>query len=111
MSSVDKRAAGTFVSEAIIPVEGTFSPVPMAVGEPSLPRRFRWRETEVEVSRVIERWKTSDPDQGGGAERYVRKHWFLIETSDGARMRIYFERQPRSGQSKNRWWLATLSKE
>jgi phosphoribosylglycinamide formyltransferase-1 len=80
----------------------------MATGEPGLPMRFRWRDSEYEVERIIDTWKTTGPCRNGGSEQYVRKHWFRVETTDGAEMQIYFDRQPRSRQNKKRWWLATV---
>ncbi|MBT7300722.1 MAG: cytoplasmic protein, partial [Victivallales bacterium] len=44
----------------------------------------------------------------GSSEQYVRRHWFRVETTDGSEMRIYFDRQPRPGANKKRWWLATV---
>jgi hypothetical protein len=31
-----------------------------------------------------------------------------VETADGTQMEIYFDRQPRSRQGKQRWWLAAI---
>ncbi len=92
-----------FVSEAIIP---TALAAPAVIGEPGIPIRFRWRDADYEIARVIEKWKTAGDCRHGSGERYVRRHWFLVETTDGTEMRIYFERQPRAGQSRKRWWLA-----
>jgi hypothetical protein len=80
----------------------------MATGQPSPPNRFRWRGVEYRIRRVLDVWKTSGPDRGGGKERYVRKHGFRIETTDGTIMSVYFERQPRSRGRAPRWWLATI---
>ena len=97
-----------FVSEPIEPVEGSFDTAGMACGEPGLPRRFRWRGTEYEVSRVLEKWKTAGDCRGGSGERYVRKHWYRVNTTDGAEMELYFERQQRPGRGKKRWWLLAI---
>ncbi len=91
-----------------MPVEGSFLTVSMGTGEPGLPVRFRWRDIEYEVARVIEQWKTTGACKHGSSEQYVRKHWFRVEATDGTQMDIYFDRQPRSRQKKQRWWLATL---
>jgi hypothetical protein len=80
----------------------------MATGEPGLPQRFRWRDTEYEVARVLSTWKTTGACRSGGAEQYVRKHWFRVELTDGSRFEIYFDRQPRSRQKKQRWWLVSV---
>jgi len=97
-----------FVSEAIIPIEDSFASAPMVRGEPSLPKRFRWRDCEYSVSGVLDSWKSYSTCKGGSAEKYLRKHWYRVRTADGLVMKIYFERQPRPGQSKKRWWLATV---
>jgi hypothetical protein len=31
-----------------------------------------------------------------------------VETTDGTLMELYFDRQPRSRQKMQRWWLATI---
>ncbi|HIJ64952.1 MAG TPA: cytoplasmic protein [Candidatus Hydrogenedentes bacterium] len=99
-----------FVSEPITPVGTSFAVKPMAAGEPGCPVRFRWRNAEYEVARVLEKWKTTSGCRHGSAEQYVRKHWFRIETTDGTEMRIYFDRQPRATQHKKRWWIATIAR-
>lgn len=97
-----------FVSEPVTPVEGTFDTVSMAAGEPGLPARFFWRGLEYEVVRVPEKWKSAGDCRYGSGEQYVRKHWFRVEATDGTVMELYFERNPRPGRSKQRWWLATI---
>ena len=99
-----------FISEAIVPVLGSFATSAMSGGEPGLPLKFRWRNDEYEVLRVLEKWKTTGNCRGGGSEQYLRKHWFRIETVNGVEMQIYFDRQPRAKQNKKRWWLATVKK-
>jgi len=98
------------VSEEIVPVGSSFLPQEMATGAPSLPLRFRWRECEIRVARMIESWRTTGACYSGSGERYVRRHWFWVEAADGARMRIYFERQPRSRRPTRRWWLYTRTR-
>ncbi|MBN2450649.1 MAG: cytoplasmic protein [Lentisphaeria bacterium] len=99
-----------FVSEPIVPIPGSFLPGPMAVGEPGIPLRFRWRRREYEVARVLDTWKTTGACRNGSGERYVRRHGYRIETTDGTRMRIAFDRQPRAGRSRRRWWLVAMSR-
>jgi hypothetical protein len=96
------------MSEAITPVEASFITSSMCTGEPGLPARFRWRGSEYEVARVLEKWKTTGACRHGSAEQYVRKHWFRVEVTDGTQMDIYFDRQPRSRNNKQRWWLASI---
>ncbi|MFC1675627.1 DUF6504 family protein [Planctomycetota bacterium] len=88
--------AEKFISEPIKPVAGTFDTAPMAIGEPGLPARFLWRDTEYTVAKVLEKRKESGPCKSGSAEMYLRKHWFKIKCTDATEMTIYFERQPRS---------------
>ena len=101
-----------FVGEKIQPVRTTTSTRHMAAGEPGLPRRFVWRGREYAVRRILEKWKTTGPCRSGSDEMYVRKHWFRILTDDGTEMKLYFERQPRSGRERAaRWWLYTARRE
>lgn len=100
-----------FISEAITPVDASFATSSMCTGEPGLPVRFRWRNTLYEVARVLEKWKSTGDCRHGSGEQYVRKHWFRVEVTDGTQMEIYFDRQPRSGKNKKRWWLATIVKD
>src|SRR5512139_2308072 len=97
-----------FISEPIVPLEASFETGSMYTGEPGLPRRFLWRGAEYEVARVLEKWKTAGPCKHGSGEQYVRKHWFKVEVADGTQMEIYFDRQQRTRQSGQRWWLATI---
>jgi len=97
-----------FIAEVIAPVEGSFATPAMAAGEPGVPRRFRWREVEYEVAAVLDTWRTTGPCRNGSGEKYVRKHWFRVQTTDGEEMEICFDRQSRTRQKKNRWWLATV---
>ena len=99
-----------FVSEPIKPVAGTFDTGAMARGEPGLPERFIWRKNEYAVARVMSKGKETSPCKSGAKEKYVRKHWYKIQTSSGEIMQIYFERKslPRD-QGKKRWWLYSVS--
>jgi hypothetical protein len=83
----------------------------MSIGEPGLPSSFLWRGTQYEVARVLEKWKTTGPCRHGSAERYVRKHCFRVELTDGTQMEIYFDRQPCSKKQRQRWWVATIVEE
>jgi len=100
-----------FISEPIQPVAGTFDAGGMTRGEPGLPERFVWRDAEYTLAAVLEAWKEDGPCRSGG-EMYLRKHWYKIQTTQGPRMTIYFERQARSKRhSKARWWLYTIERE
>jgi hypothetical protein len=95
-----------FVSEPIRPDGGPADIEAMARGEPGLPRAFVWRERRFEIANVVSRWRSLGTDRG---DNYIRRHWYDIETDDGQRMRIYFDRNPgRRGSSQDRWWLYTV---
>ena len=99
-----------FVGEPLEPVSRSLSTRRMAIGAPGLPRRFRWRGREYRVAETLDAWKETGPCTSGGPERYVRKHWFRVRTEDGSVMKIYFERQARSGrQKRTRWWVYTVA--
>jgi len=99
-----------FVSESIKPVAGTFDTGAMARGEPGLPSRFVWRKEEYMVVRILDKWKETSPCKSGSKEKYVRKHWYKIETSTGIIMELYFERRSLpKGQCKTRWWLYSIA--
>ena len=42
-----------FISEAVVPVAGTFDATRMAAGEPGLPEAFQWRGRLFEVAAVL----------------------------------------------------------
>jgi len=63
-----------FVSEAIAPVGPSFDARAMSTGEPGLPARFLWRDTDYEVARVIEKWRTTGDCKHGSGEQYVRRY-------------------------------------
>ncbi len=96
-----------FISEPITPVPGTFDPRGIAQGEPGLPTRFTWRGEEYTVDEVLTVWKTSTPE-GGSGEVYLRRHWWELRTTTGHIMKIYFERQKKHKNAKNRWFVYTV---
>jgi hypothetical protein len=97
-----------FVSEAIEPVVETIDTTRMAPGAPGLPQQFRWRRQTINIVNVLKAWHDTGPCRNGSGEAYVRKHWFEVETASNAKMKIYFERQARSGRNKSRWWLFSI---
>ena len=102
----------TFVSESIAPVFDQGTGTSIGVGAPVIPSGFIWREKEYRIQSVLETWKESGACKSGSSERYLRKHWYRIRTTDGKEMEIYFERQARSSKQRNkRWWLFTVSDE
>jgi hypothetical protein len=101
-----------FIGEAIEPIAEAMDTRRMARGEPGLPMRFLWRGQEYEVAEVLEQWRQTGPCTSGSDEQYVRKHWYRIRTTSGEEMKLYFERQARSGRERTlRWWLHSLSTE
>ena len=107
---MNNAAKEEFIGEALEPMEGDFSTTGVAVGEPVLPARFKWRGREYTIEGVLRKWKTSSPCRSGGGEIYLRKHWYIIRTTDGTELTIYFERQARSAsQRAKRWWIYTAT--
>jgi phosphoribosylglycinamide formyltransferase-1 len=102
--------AEQFISEAIQPVAETIDAARMSTGGPGLPRQFRWRSQTIQIAQVLNTWRETGPCHHGSGEQYVRKHWFEVRTDSGDTMKIYFERQPRSGTGRRRWWLFTIRK-
>ena len=89
-----------FIGEPIRPVPAAMDTRRMARGEPGLPLRFTWRGREYRIEVVLGCWKETGPCRSASDERYVRKHWFRVRTADGTEMKIYFERQARSGRAQ-----------
>ena len=99
------------ISEPIKPIEDSFDISRMSMGEPGIPMKFVWRDTEYEVAEVLDLWKEAGPDRGGSKERYLRKHWYHFRLTTGDEAKVYIARQPRSGGRKgNRWWLYSFTR-
>jgi hypothetical protein len=96
-----------FVGESITPEDLSFSASQMAMGKPGLPRSFAWKRGNFSILEVLEEWKECGDCRHGSGERYVRKHWFRVRTTDNLEMRIYFERQARSSGG-SRWRLYSI---
>ena len=101
--------AEQFISEALEPVVSTADTARMAGGGPGLPHAFRWRGRTIEIATLLRSWREAGSCRHGSGEMYVRKHWFEVVTADRATMKIYFERQPRTGRREPRWWLFSIS--
>ena len=97
-----------FINAAIQPVAGTIDATRMSIGEPGLPRQFRWGTATFSILRVLRTWRETGPCRRGRGMQYARKHWFGIVDGAGNRMTISFERQARSRGNKCRWWLSTV---
>jgi hypothetical protein len=96
-----------FICDPLKPIGGATDAARMATGEPGLPRQFDWRGEVFDVTAVVRSWRETGPCTHGSDERYVKKHWYEIETPLG-NMTIYFERQSRGGSNKVRWFLYSL---
>jgi len=103
-----KQLPEHFVSEPLTPEPGTFDVSRMSIGEPGLPRRFVWRGQTYEIKTAVHSWRETGPCRHGSDERYVRKHWYEVETTAGDIMTIYFDRHPRRGSRGPRWWLFSV---
>jgi hypothetical protein len=98
-----------FVGEPITPDTRSADVEAMARAEPGLPRAFEWRKKRYTIVSLHRAWRTHGTDRG---DTYVRRHWFDVETTNGMRMRIYFDRNPgRSGSKASRWWLYAIDAE
>jgi hypothetical protein len=92
-----------FISEALAPgAEFVDSPA-LSIGEPPLPRRFQWRRQTLEIGAVVRTWRSTVTDRG---DVYLARHWYEVDTADGRRAVLYFDRKSRT---KARWYLYTLS--
>jgi phosphoribosylglycinamide formyltransferase-1 len=100
--------ADLFVSETITPLKGSFDPMEMAQGQPSIPRQFRWRRQMFQIADVLEQWKEYADCTHGSEERYLRRHGFLVKTSTGLILKIYFQRTPGKTAKSSRWWIQTM---
>jgi hypothetical protein len=97
-----------FISEVIRPVAGEWDTSRMALGEPGLPREFIWRGRTLKIAAVLRTWRETGKCRHGSPELYVRKHWFEVAAGGNGTMKIYFDRQPRGGRKKDRWWLFSI---
>ena len=99
----------TFIGESITPEDMSFSASPMAAGKPGLPGQFSWKGKKFSIVSVLEEWKEAGDCRHGSGERYLRKHWFRVKTTEDLEMKIYFERQTRSSGG-TRWRLYSIRK-
>jgi len=96
------------ISEALTPVVATSDTSRMATGEPGLPREFLWRGKTIRITSVLRTWRETGKCRHGSPELYVRKHWYEVVTSTNVIMKIYFDRQARTGRKGARWWLFSI---
>lgn len=78
------------------------------MGEPGLPTEFKWKRIKLEIKRVTRTWKETGPCSHGADESYVKKHWYEVTTTSHGQAKIYFERQARGRNRKERWWLYSI---
>jgi len=103
---ISEHEAEVFVSEPMTPEAGSFDASGIARGEPGLAARFTWRGKRHAVVEVLSVWKTSSPE-GGSGEVYLRRHWWAVRTDRGLVLKVYCERQSKSGR-KRRWHVYTM---
>jgi hypothetical protein len=106
MAGDDVTRRRALISEPLEPGDEFVDSAALSAGEPPLPRRFRWRHSEVVVATVVRAWRSTKTDRG---DTYLKRHWFEVETTDGRTAVVYFDRQARRGAA--RWWLYTISSE
>jgi hypothetical protein len=91
-----------FVSRPIVPAGDGF--ITDARGsEPPVPRGFIWDDRTLAITAVVRSWRSSKMDRG---DNYLKRHWFELETSEGATIEVYYERETRRGASP--WYLYTI---
>lgn len=98
------------ISEAIEPVrDEAAEPAPAAGGDPIPPSRFRWRDREIAVAAVLDKWKGLSPRAANVRGQYVRRHWYRVRTGEGEVMTIYLVRTA-ANVSRHRpgWWLYSV---
>jgi phosphoribosylglycinamide formyltransferase-1 len=103
-----RQVKAGFVSEPIHPAGSSYDTRRMASGEPGLPSAFEWRGRQVLVAGVLRTWKDTGPCRHGSGERYVRRHWYEVQTGSDGVMTLYFERQPPRKRGAARWWLFSV---
>ncbi len=103
----------TFVSEPLLPLEGSFDTTGMSRGEPGVPRRFRWRKREWDVAEVLESWREFGDCAHGSGERYVRNHAYRVRTTEGWVLQLRFQRTfgRASFTRKDRWRVFSVESE
>lgn len=97
-----------FVSEEIKAVTSTANTSAMGHGEPGLPSEFLWKKKTLHVNSVLRNWREKSPCTHSTKESYLRKHWYEVELENGARAKLYFERNPRAKARNPRWWLFSI---
>ena len=91
-----------FVSRQLAPAGDGFV-TPATGGEPPVPRAFIFERATLTIASIVRTWRSSKNDRG---DTYLKRHWFELETDDGKRLEVYYDRAAARGQSP--WWLYTI---
>jgi uncharacterized protein DUF6504 len=91
-----------FVSAPLSPAGEGFLTAPDA-SAPPIPKTFSWKEGEFNVTEVLRSWRSTKTDRG---DAYLKRHWFELQTQEGPRIEVYYDREARKGAA--RWWLYTV---
>ena len=68
-----------------------------------MPAAFVWEGKTLTVNKVVRSWRSTKSDRG---DNYLKRHWFELETAEGSRIEVYFDREARRGAPQ--WWLYTI---
>jgi hypothetical protein len=94
----------TFVGKPLVPAGDGF--LTAAGGhEPPVPRVFLWENQTLVIVTILRSWRSTKTDRG---DAYLKRHWFELETEDGQRAEVYYDRQTRRGQAQ--WWLYAIAR-
>jgi hypothetical protein len=81
----------SFVGKALVPTGDGF--LTAAGGnEPPVPRAFRYDGRTLVIATILRTWRSTKTDRG---DAYLKRHWFELETADGQRAQIYYDRESR----------------
>lgn len=93
-----------FVSEPLHAADAECITSPaLSQGEPPLPRRFRWRNDQIEIAEITGTRRSTKEDRG---DTYLAKHWYEVRLTDGRDAVLYFDRKAKRGTP--RWWLYSI---
>lgn len=77
---------------------------PTSGAGPPVPSTLIWGDRTLRITAVVRTWRSTKTDRG---DVYLKRHWFELETADGERLEVYYDREARRGAS--RWWLYTIT--
>lgn len=91
-----------FISAPLTPIGDGF--ITAADGStPPIPSVFGWKEGEFHIIAVLRSWRSTKNDRG---DTYLKRHWFELQTAEGPKVEIYYDREARKGSTH--WWLYTI---